>query len=131
MLRLSKRTVALCFSKRKGVGLMMDGPRPGRPVRGSTTGEPIMALLDLLGRRWSLRVVWELRGDPLSFRELQQRCGGVSSSVLNDRLAELRDAGALEQSDRGYRLTGEGVLLLEAYPPLHAWADRWARRVGA
>jgi DNA-binding HxlR family transcriptional regulator len=90
-----------------------------------------MALLDLLGRRWALRVIWELRGDPLSFRELQQRCGGVSSSVLNDRVAELREAGALEQSDRGYRLTDEGVLLLDAYPPLHAWADRWARRVGA
>jgi DNA-binding HxlR family transcriptional regulator len=89
-----------------------------------------MALLDLLGRRWALRVVWELRGDPLSFRELQHRCGGVSSSVLNDRLAELRDAGVCEQSERGYRLTGEGRTLLEAFPPLLSWADRWAKREG-
>jgi len=36
-------------------------PRPGRPVRGSRTGRPIMALLDLLGRRWVLRILWELR----------------------------------------------------------------------
>ena len=58
-------------------------PRPGRPVRGSATGRPIMALLDLLGRRWALRVLWELRAGPVpGFRELQSRCGGVSSSVL-------------------------------------------------
>ena len=32
-------------------------------VRGSRTGRPIMALLDLLGRRWTLRIIWELRED--------------------------------------------------------------------
>jgi DNA-binding HxlR family transcriptional regulator len=90
-----------------------------------------MALLDLLGRRWALRIVWELRSEPLSFRELQQRCGGVSSSVLNDRIAELRDAGALDQTDRGYRLSEEGTRLLDLYPPLQEWADRWAAREGA
>jgi len=36
-------------------------PKPGTRVRGSRTGRPIMALIDLLGRRWALRVVWELR----------------------------------------------------------------------
>ena len=61
-------------------------PRPGRPVRGSRTGRPIMALLDLLSRRWTLRVIWELRGGRLTFRALQQACGGVSPSVLNERL---------------------------------------------
>jgi DNA-binding HxlR family transcriptional regulator len=109
---------------------MVDRPRPGAPVRGSTSGEPIMALLDLLGRRWALRVVWELRAEALNFRQLQLRCGGVSSSVLNDRLAELRAADALAQTDEGYRLTEEGVRLLELYPPLQAWADRWAEREG-
>ena len=29
-------------------------------VRGSRTGRRIMALLDLLGRRWTLRILWEL-----------------------------------------------------------------------
>jgi DNA-binding HxlR family transcriptional regulator len=76
----------------------------------SRTGRPIMALLDLLGRRWALRVIWELGDDPLSFRELQAACDGVSSSVLNDRLSELRDAGAIERdAGRGFRLTQEGA----------------------
>jgi DNA-binding HxlR family transcriptional regulator len=103
-------------------------PLPGHPVRGSEHGRPIMALLDLLGRRWSLRVIWELREEPLSFRELQARCGAISSSVLNQRLGELRAAGVTEHGRDGYRLTREGRRLLELYPPLEAWAARWAAR---
>jgi DNA-binding HxlR family transcriptional regulator len=87
-----------------------------------------MALLDLLGRRWALRVIWELRGESLSFRDLQARCGGVSSSVLNDRLAELRAARIVVSGAAGYELTDEGRELLTLYPALDAWAERWAAR---
>jgi DNA-binding HxlR family transcriptional regulator len=88
-----------------------------------------MALLDLLGRRWALRVIWELRESTLSFRELQAACGGISSSVLNQRLAELRHAGAVEPGeDGGFRLTEEGRRLVEVYRPLDDWAQRWAKR---
>jgi DNA-binding HxlR family transcriptional regulator len=87
-----------------------------------------MAALDLLGRRWALRAIWELRDGPLAFRALQERCGGVSSSVLNQRLGELREAGVLEAGADGYALTDEGDRLLAAFTPLAAWADRWARR---
>jgi len=100
-------------------------PLPGEPVRGSTTGRPIMALLDLLGRRWALRVIWELRDGPLQFRTLQQRCAGMSSSVLNQRLRELRTAGIVELGDDGYQLTAEGHGLRDAFAPLDAWAKRW------
>jgi DNA-binding HxlR family transcriptional regulator len=107
-------------------------PRPGQPVRGSRTGRPVMALLDLLGRRWALRVLWELRdGDPLTFRELQARCGDLSSSVLNDRLRELRAASIVTAERRaGYQLTAEGQELLVALLPLDAWARRWGERAG-
>ena len=105
-------------------------PRPGRAVRGSTTGRPIMALLDLLGRRWALRVLWELRGgESLTFRELQARCAEVSSSVLNDRLRELREAGVVMATPgEGYSLTREGARLIDDLAPLDCWAQRWARR---
>jgi DNA-binding HxlR family transcriptional regulator len=98
---------------------------PGRPVRGSTTGRPIMALLDLLGRRWALRVIWELGEGPLQFRALQERCAAMSSSVLNQRLHELRRAGLVELADSGYQLTEEGRQLQDAFGPLAAWAERW------
>jgi DNA-binding HxlR family transcriptional regulator len=99
-------------------------------VRGSRTGRPVMALLDLLGRRWVLRVLWELREEPAaSFRDLQQRCGNVSSSVLNERLRELREAGIVSAGEpSGYELTDEGRRLLSALAPVDEWASRWSRR---
>jgi DNA-binding HxlR family transcriptional regulator len=88
-----------------------------------------MALFDLLGRRWTLRVLWELRREPLTFRQLQTRCEEMSSSVLNQRLRELRDAGVVEQQrGEGYSLTHEGQALLEALKPLSTWAERWSAR---
>ena len=84
-----------------------------------------MALLALVGRRWALRVLWELRdGEPRTFRALQERCGGLSSSVLNARVAELRDAGVLESVEGGYRLTAAGRELGDLLLPLNAWANR-------
>ena len=88
-----------------------------------------MALLDLLGRRWSLRVLWELREEPAPFRELQERCEGMSSSVLSQRLVELRAAGIVRRGENGHELTGEGARLLRALGPLQGWADRWAARM--
>ncbi len=105
-------------------------PRPGRPVRGSQTGRPIMALLDLLGRRWALRVIWELRASRLSFRALQEACGGVSPTVLNERLRELRESGLLDSAGAlGYGLTPLGRELIEQVLPLVAWSARWAAAV--
>ena len=106
----------------------MGAPLPGRKVRGSRTGRPIMALLDLLGRRWTLRVLWELREGAFTFRELQSRCDEMSPSVLNQRLAELRMAGIVAlRKEGGYGLTREGVRLYKALAPLHFWAERWVR----
>jgi DNA-binding HxlR family transcriptional regulator len=88
-----------------------------------------MALLDLLGRRWALRILWELREGGLTFRELQARCEGMSSSVLNQRLRELRDAGIVTAGrGEGYELSDQGFALLDALSPLHAWAREWGGR---
>jgi DNA-binding HxlR family transcriptional regulator len=87
-----------------------------------------MALLDLLGRRWTLRVIWELRDGALTFRDLQAACDGMSSSVLNQRLVELREAGIADRTEDGFGLTEDGRRLLGAIEPLDAWAKRWARR---
>ena len=104
-------------------------PAPGTPVRGSTSGRPLMAALDLLGRRWSLRVLWELRAGPLGARALLARCRPMSSSVLYERLRELTAAGLVEQDDHGaYILTALGTSLGAAIEPLDGWARRWAEQ---
>ncbi|MFE7741718.1 winged helix-turn-helix transcriptional regulator [Nocardia sp. NPDC057455] len=82
--------------------------------------------MDLLGRRWALRVLWELRdGTGATFRGLQTRTGGVSASVLNDRLRELRAAGIVETDADGYRLSTDGRDLIASLAPLQVWAQRW------
>lgn len=102
-------------------------PERTRGVRGSRTGRPIMVVLDLLGRRWMLRVLWQLRDGPLTFRALREQCDDLSPSVLNTRLAEMRDARLVDAAtDGGYALTDEGVRLLAVLAPLNAWATRWA-----
>lgn len=101
--------------------------RPGAAVRGSRTGRPIMVVLDTLGRRWALRLLWELRGEPLTFRALREACDDVSPTVLNTRLGELRELSVVESTDRGYALTESGRSLVRALRPLHRWAEAWSR----
>jgi DNA-binding HxlR family transcriptional regulator len=86
-----------------------------------------MAALDLFGRRWCLRVVWELHDGPLGFRALQQRCENMSSSVLRQRLTELTEAGIVHQHpDSDYALTPLGRDAYQALRPLVRWSTRWA-----
>ena len=104
-------------------------PQPGRPVRGSRTGRPLMAALDLLGRRWALRLLWELRSGPLGARALRERCDGMSSSVLYERLSELNAAGLVAKNDNGdYTLTSLGADLGSALHPLDQWSQRWSKQ---
>jgi DNA-binding HxlR family transcriptional regulator len=104
-----------------------------RAVRGSRTGRPVMALLDLLGRRWSLRIIWELREDRrLTSRALRTACDEASPTILQTRLSELREAGLVELvPGDGYRLTALGKDLTETILPLHRFAERWSKRAEA
>lgn len=86
-----------------------------------------MAAMDLLGRRWTLRILWELRHGPLGARALRHRCDAMSSSVLYERLSDLGGAGLIHQDDQGqYGLTALGARLGKALEPLGAWAGDWA-----
>ena len=85
-----------------------------------------MALLDLLGRRWTLRILWELRSVPLTSRALRAACDDVSPTVLQARIDELREAGIVERMGEGYGLTPLGRELLVAFSPLLDFAKKWA-----
>jgi len=97
-------------------------------VRGSKSARPIMTLLDLLGRRWTLRILWELRERSLTSRALRSACDEASPTVLQARLSELRQASLVELlPGYGYRLTAIGKELLENFLPLHRFAERWSK----
>ena len=105
-------------------------PRPGQPVAASQSGRPIMAAFDLVSRRWALRVIWELHqaAEPLTFRSLREASGGISSSVLSTRLAELGEVGIVEHAG-GYVLTPLGQRLVVSLEPLQEWARDWANEL--
>jgi len=107
----------------------MSSSQPGKKVRGSSSGSPINALFDLLGKRWALGILWYLGDNPSSFRELQDRCGGVSPSVLNSRLKDLRNAEIVARSLDGYVLTERGKELRSFIVPLADWSATWSKEV--
>ncbi len=115
------------YSHRKEV--TMSTPKPGQKVRGSNSGQPIMAIFDLLGKRWALGIIWQLSTDTLTFRQLQDRCDTISPGVLNTRIKELREADIIERSIDGYQLTLRGNDLRQSLTPIGNWACSWAEEV--
>ena len=101
-------------------------------MRGSRSGAPIMALFDLLGRRWAMGVLWQLcEGGATTFRELQARCETISPTVLNQRLKELQAARFVERTTAGYAATELGRRVYDQLVPLGATAVLWREVLGA
>jgi DNA-binding HxlR family transcriptional regulator len=102
-----------------------------RRTKASKTSDPLVDAFGLLGRRWALRLLWELRGGPVGARALRGRTDDISSSVLYTRLGELVTAGLVRQ-DRvlDYELTPLGRDLVKAIAPLEQWSKRWSRTRG-
>ena len=115
-------------SKAPGVKI----PLPGKPVRGSKSGAPIMALFDLLGRRWSMGILWTLsETGPLAFRALQDQCETISPTVLSLRLRELQRAGFVAKTGEGYDVSFLGRQIYEQLVPLGKTAKAWATELKA
>src|SRR5689334_24668018 len=100
-----------------------------KPNRESTTSRPLADLFDLIGRRWTLRIMWELRGRTLAFNDLRRAVGGMSQSVLVTRLTELFGAGLVADVPGGYGLTPDGAALVDQLAGLGEWATRWRAAV--
>ncbi len=104
-------------------------PKPGQPVRGSQSGAPLMAVFDLLGRRWAMGIIWQLRGGATTFRALQGACESISPSILNSRLKDLREAQLIERTIDGYQLTEMGKELHDLLLPFGEWSIKWATHI--
>jgi DNA-binding HxlR family transcriptional regulator len=84
---------------------------------------------EFLGKRWSGVVLGTLSEGPAGFRELSRAIGGISDSMLSDRLADLGRAGLIERTvDPGppvavsYALTDRGRALVPALEQIALWA---------
>lgn len=109
---------------------MTKTPLPGKPMKGSASGRPIIAAMNLLSRRWILRIIWELRDGALGFRDLQTRCEKMSPDTLSTRLNELKVAGIVENNSQGlWQLSALGYAMESALVELNGWAELWAQEL--
>jgi DNA-binding HxlR family transcriptional regulator len=90
-----------------------------------------MVLLDVLGQRWTLRILWELRLGRASFRDLRRRCDDISPTILNGRLKQLRRMQLVDLTEDGYGYTKQGRQLSEQFVQLDQWAEKWACKLSA
>lgn len=88
---------------------------------------PVATAVELVGGKWKLLIIRNLRLRPWRFNELQRSLEGVSQKVLTDSLKQLIDDGIVYRHDYQeippkveYNLTELGKKLL---PVLDALAD--------
>ena len=84
----------------------------------------------VLGKRWNGMIVSSLGGGSSTFAALRRAVGGISDTVLSDRLAELADAGLVARTVEpgppvtvSYALTASGEGLLPILDQLGRWAS--------
>lgn len=94
-------------------------------------GCPIALSLDIVGERWALLVLRELRLGPRRYRDLQEALPGITPAVLSKRLKELEEYGVLGRrrlpppaAVRVYELTAWGAELEPVFQALARWGVR-------
>jgi DNA-binding HxlR family transcriptional regulator len=105
-------------------------PAPSHDSKACVQGDAALArAFVFLGKRWNAVVLGILSSGPAGFRELSRAIGGISDSVLSDRLADLAGAGLITRTvDEGppisvsYALTDRGNALIPALEQIGLWA---------
>ena len=93
--------------------------------------EEVRRAADLLGRRWSLAVLYASHSGARRFNQFAQALGSVPPRTLAQRLTELESAGVLERvvvperpPQVEYRLTADGERLARVVDALRDWSER-------
>jgi DNA-binding HxlR family transcriptional regulator len=112
---------------------MATKPKPSHsPVvaKDCVRGDAALArAFEFLGKRWNAVVLGILSSGPAGFRELSRAIGGISDSVLSDRLADLAGAGLIARTVEdgppisvSYALTDRGRALMPALEQIALWS---------
>ncbi|MFG1427716.1 winged helix-turn-helix transcriptional regulator [Roseixanthobacter glucoisosaccharinicivorans] len=89
------------------------------------------AVLDLVGGKWKLLILYHLYGPPRRFGELRRLVGNVTEKMLSQQLREMSTDGLVRRIDYRtvpphveYELTGFGQDLCRSLQPLCEWGTR-------
>jgi DNA-binding HxlR family transcriptional regulator len=99
---------------------------------------PIRDVLDRIGDRWSLLVMWSLIDGPLRFSALRRRIGDISQRMLAKTVRRLEQDGFIVRTVTptvpprvDYDLSPLGRSFLEPLNALIDWADGHHREIRA
>ena len=97
---------------------------------------PIRDVLDHIGDRWSLLVLWSLADGTLRFTELKRSIGDISQRVLAQTLRRLEQDGFVRREIYpsvpprvDYSLTDMGRSFLRPMNGLIDWADEYQAKI--
>ena len=90
---------------------------------------PVALASEVLTQRWMLLVVRELLAGSRRFSDIRRGIPRISATLLKQRLDMLEQAGVLERSEGGYRLTEAGRELGPVLSAIGTWGQRWAREI--
>jgi DNA-binding HxlR family transcriptional regulator len=92
---------------------------------------PIEATARILGSRWTLQIIHNLR-EPRRYCELQEQVGDVNPTTFSQRLRFLEQEGLVQRLPISlaprhviYELTEMGKELLPVLDDISNWATRW------
>lgn len=95
-----------------------------------TCDAALVRAFGFLGKRWNGVLLGALVQGPAGFADLRRAVGGISDSVLSERLGELAAAGLVQRTvEEGppvsvtYRVTDAGAALVPALDALADWAE--------
>jgi DNA-binding HxlR family transcriptional regulator len=111
-------------------------PRQGAIAAGDVSAqecepaaEHLARAFGFLGKRWTAVILGHLSHGPTGFRDLSRGIGGISDSVLSERLTDLAAGGLITRTvcpgppvTVTYQLTGRGRALMPALGQIAQWA---------
>lgn len=95
---------------------------------------PVAKALDVIGERWALLILRDLRRKgPLRFQDFERLLPGIAPNTLSARLKTLQEQGVIgarlyERHPPRYEyvLTEKGEALAPVLKALYAWGQRYA-----
>jgi DNA-binding HxlR family transcriptional regulator len=115
------------------------GPTPGPPPAGSSGPCRAREILELIGDKWSLLMIYTLgTAGTLRFSDLRRRVPAISQRMLTVTLRDLERDGLVSRAlypavppRVEYTLTPLGATLMDIVTPLIAWADAHVPEIDA
>lgn len=97
----------------------------------------LMLAMTLIGGKWKMVILWQLRNGAIRFSALKRLLNGVTQKMLTQQLRELEDSGLINRTvypivppKVEYSLTDDGKKLIPALDVLCDWSKGYANSHG-